>query len=271
MCVLKSTPPWGASAQSKRERPVRRGWSRQLHPCALLLLAALVAFGCASAPMEAPPVEPPKRVAAPSIDLEIYRRAETERAARLAREVDRLKADLRQAEEALVMAESGLRGTHSRADAVSRLAEVRIQVERAAKAAPWRPEAIEEAQQKIEDASGQVEAGHFGAALFFVYRAERIASNLESEADQVYGSAGTRFIRGKRVNLRAGPSTQNTVIAVLTGGTPVFPESRERGWVLIRTANGTLGWVHDSLLANQAGSISGSAATTQSRPAALAR
>jgi hypothetical protein len=234
-------------------------------------VAMLFSFGCAGESGPVPPQPAPVRSVAPVIDVEIYRRAEADRAARLAREVERLKDDLRQAEEALVMAESGLRGSHSRADAVSRLAEVRIQVERAAKAAPWRPHTILEAQRKIEEATRQVQAGHFGAALFFVYRAERIASNLETEADQVYGDPGTRFIRLEHVNLRSGPSTANRVLAVLSVGTPVFPESHGHGWVLVRTANGTLGWIHASLLATQMGSVSGSAATTQSRPADLAR
>jgi hypothetical protein len=269
MFGFTSTSPGDESMRSIRLRPVRSepGGLRSLR-CAWAL-AALLSLACAAPPKVEPP--PPPRVEAPVIDVEIYRRAAQKRADRLAREVERLKADLRQAEEALVMAESGLRGSHSRADAVSRLAEVRIQIDRAAKAAPWRAQAIEEANLKIEDASRQVQAGNFGAALFFVYRAERIASNLESEADQVYGSASTRFVRGQRVNLRAGPSTMASIIDVLTSGTPVFPESRERGWVLVRTADGRLGWIHGSLLANQVGSVPGSAVTTQSRPADLAR
>ena len=48
-----------------------------------------------------------------------FREAETERAAKLVQEIERLKADLETAEAALVEAESGLAGTHTRADAVS--------------------------------------------------------------------------------------------------------------------------------------------------------
>lgn len=273
MYGLNPDSPGASTSQLDQPRtPMLRGVRCSF--ARLAVVSALVfALGCAgeSGPVEPQPPAAPVRSVAPVIDVEIYRRAEAERAARLAREVERLKADLRQAEEALVMAESGLRGSHSRADAVSRLAEVRIQVERAAKAAPWRSHTILEAQKKIEDATRQVEAGHFGAALFFVYRAERIASNLEAEADQVYGDPGTRFVRLEHVNLRSGPSTTNSVLAVLSLGTPVFPESHGRGWVLVRTANGTLGWIHASLLATQMGSVSGSAATTQSRPADLAR
>jgi hypothetical protein len=218
--------------------------ARKTHIGGLVVVACLA--GCSSPPPP-PPAEPVAKVY-PSIDSEIYRRAETERADRLAAEVQRLRADLRQAEEALVMAESGLRGTHSRADAVSSLAEARIQVERAAKATPWREEEIAEARAKLEEAARQIDLAHFGAALFFVYRAERSASMLEGEAAQVQAAPDVRYIRAKQVNLRAGPSTAEPILAVLRSGTPVHPESQNKRWVLVRTAQGALGWVHGSLL-----------------------
>ena len=46
---------------------------------------------------------------------ELFRRAETPRAEALSREIDRLLADLKTAESALVDAESGLATSHSRA------------------------------------------------------------------------------------------------------------------------------------------------------------
>ena len=248
-----------------------------------VLLSSAFGLGCAQLGLgpqsPAPVVEMTARKSTappPKIDLEVYRRAEAQRTTRFLVEIERLRADLQQAEEALVMAESGLRGTHTRADAVSRLAEVRIMVERAGVSAPWRAEALVEARGKLEEASSQIAANHFGAALFFVYRAERIAQEIEAEAEQVYETAGTRFVRAQRVNLRAGPSTEDRILAVLAQGTPVFPEDRSGRWVLVRTASGSVGWVHVHLLADQVlGSVSseGSSveATTQSRPAALAR
>jgi hypothetical protein len=182
------------------------------------------------------------------IEQQVYRRVESDRAARLARQVDQLSADLAEAEAALVRAESGLRGKHSRADAVSSLSEARIQVERAADLAPWRPTVVAEARLKLADAGRQIDAGHFGAALFFVYRAQRLAGELEAEAEQVERTPNARFIAGRRVNLRAGPSTGEPVLRTLEAGTPVFPESRQRPWVLVRTSGGAVGWVHGGLL-----------------------
>ncbi len=91
-------------------RESRRWWA------ACALAAICVPTGCL--------LELPGR--RPAIDGAVYRRAEVDRAAGLEAEVERLRADLRQAEDALILAESGLRGTYTRADAVSQLAESRI-------------------------------------------------------------------------------------------------------------------------------------------------
>ncbi len=180
-----------------------------------------------------------------------FRRAETERAEQLAREIERLQADLRTAESALVEVESGLAGRNSRADAVSSLAVTRIQVERAASQAPWRSAEIDGAREKLREAERQVSEGRFGAALFFVYRARRVAEGVLDEANQVVEAGNARFIRARRVNLRAGPSTDQRVLSVLESGTPVIPQTTEGEWTLIQVTGGPAGWIHASLLGNR--------------------
>ena len=188
------------------------------------------------------------RNATAQTDTEVYQTAQQDRVERLQREVARLRADLHQAEEAMVTIESGLRGVHSRADAVSSLAEARIAVERASQSVPWRPTEVAEARAKLEEAERQLEAGHSGSAVFFASRARRIAQTLSEEAEQVARHASIRFVHAKRVNLRADPSTDARVIGVLGKATPVFLERREGDWALVRTAAGPVGWVHNALL-----------------------
>lgn len=222
----------------------------QLHPrtlaCRIRILSVTVAcvlpLGCLSSGSDG---------SASGIDVAVYRRAQVDRASRLEAEIQRLRADLRQAEEALVLAESGLRGDHTRADAVSSLAEARIQVERAATLAPWRTNMVAEARGKLEEADNQIQQEHFGAALFFVYRSTRIAELLQREARVVRDRPGTRYVRASRANLRAGPSTTDSVVGVLTEGTPVFPERRKEAWTLVRETSGSVGWVHESLLRSE--------------------
>jgi hypothetical protein len=182
------------------------------------------------------------------MDAKVYQTAQQERVEQLERELARLRTDLQLAEEAMVAIESGLRGVHSRADAVSSLAEARIAVERASQGVPWRPGEVQEAQAKLEEAERQLEAGHSGSAVFFASRARRIAEMLNQEATQVARHVSTRFIRARRVNLRAGPSTEARVIGVLSEATPVFLEHNEGDWMLVRTTAGPVGWVHSSLL-----------------------
>ncbi|MCP4036251.1 MAG: hypothetical protein GY733_04885 [bacterium] len=184
----------------------------------------------------------------PMQDIVIFHRAESDRAEQLEREVDRLRADLRRAEEALVKVESGLRGNHTRANAVSEIAQTQITVKKAAEQAPWRIEEVQEARVKLAEAERQVQQENAGAALFFVYRARRIAELALIEAELVGGQADTWFVSSDRVNLRAGPTTADQVVDVLTKETPVFAERSQDDWMLVRVISGRAGCMHKSLM-----------------------
>ena len=159
-----------------------------------------------------------------------------------------MRADLRRAEEALVTVESGLRGTHTRANAVSALAEARILVGRIAQQAPWRMQESGLAESKLAEADRLIQQNNPGAALFFVYRAQRIAEVVLLEAEAVGKQTDIYFVIGKSVNLRAGPTMDASVLRVLSRATPVFPERREDDWILVRVVSGSAGWIHESLI-----------------------
>jgi hypothetical protein len=232
-------------------------------------LALCLAFsGCAIFDPPSPDAVPDEMADAKHVTA-IYERAGIDRARQLEVEVERLRTDLREAEESMVAIEAGLRALHGRADAVSALAESKIALERAARNAPWRSERLLEAQQKLDDAEDQLRAGHTASAVFFASRARRIADALNAEAKLVANTRGTRFIKGRRVNLRAGPSVNDPVLDVLVDATPVFPEQRDGEWLLLRTPSGQVGWVHASLL--REGAAPSSDTTTQSLPDSFAR
>ena len=193
-----------------------------------------------------PPEPPPERV-----DVSVYQRVATERAELLERENERLRADLRAAEVTLLEVESGMRGTQRSAEAVSMLAEARIQVDRAAKRAPWRESTAAEAREKLDEADRQLADGHVGSAIFFVSRATRIAAGLDAEADLIARSPDARRVKPRRANLRAEPSTDSPVLGVLPGQVPVFVEATEGDWALVRTVSGQVGWMHVDLLATR--------------------
>jgi hypothetical protein len=181
-------------------------------------------------------------------DDAIYRRAESQRVEYLEREVERMRADVRQAEDAMIYLESGMRGEHTRADAVSAVAEARVAVEHACERAPWRNSDCEEARSKLKEAERQIQRSRMGAAVFFASRAQRIADDVGSEAQVVARTGNAIFVTGKRVHLRSGPSTDDTILRVLTRSTPVFQERRDGEWVLVRTHSGRVGWIYGSLL-----------------------
>ena len=220
------------------------------------LACAAVALGCASPFVEsgrdrsapADPLSPPAAATPEPIDPAIYQRADSERREHLEREVARLRSDLLEAEDSIVSLESGLRGLHTRADAISAVAEARTALDRAKRSAPWRRDRIAEAHDKLAEADRQLAAEHLGAAVFFAGRAQRITESLRVEADQVAHWSTRRVIRGDRVNLRAEPSERAAVIAVLPARTPLFPERSLADWTLVRTPDGGVGWVHSTLL-----------------------
>jgi len=215
----------GGSVIGRRSRAARlaapRGSApRRLVVSLLLWLVLLTLCSCSwlslgSEPEPAPPPPPPAPATPPPtpvIDLAVYHRAKSERAESLEQEVARLRADLQRAEEALVSSE------------------------------------VEEARRKLVEAHQQVRQGHFGAAVFFVYRARRISAQLLHEAELVRTRPDATFVKVGRLNLRAGPSIDHEVLAELTRGAPVFPERNEGDWVLVRASSEAVGWVHRSLI-----------------------
>ncbi|MBW2371262.1 MAG: SH3 domain-containing protein, partial [Deltaproteobacteria bacterium] len=147
--------------------------------------------------------------------------------------------------------ESGMRGEHTRADAVTTVAGARVAVESACERAPWRGADCDDALGKLEESERQIHSNRMGAAVFFASRAQRIADDVAGEARRVARTGNAFFVKSERVNLRSGPSTDDTILRVLTRSTPVFQERRDGEWVLVRTHSGQVGWIYGSLLSSR--------------------
>lgn len=171
-----------------------------------------------------------------------------QRGDRLERDAERLRADIEDAEETLVSLESGLKGMHSRADAVSALADARILVGRAAEQAPWRRQSIERAREKLAEAERHIEENYFGSAVFFTARGRRLAEEVLAQARALRADGATWFVRPDRANVRGEPSMNARIVVILRAGTPVTVQGREDGWAQIVTPDESGGWIYGQLL-----------------------
>lgn len=233
-----------------------QSWKAALLALGLSVLAPLL-FGCAMLQELAQP-EPPAAPEAPPAavvmnDPAEERASDRERITSLEREIERLRADLAQAEAPMLATDSEIRAGSNRTAAVSLLAEASISVDQAAKAAPWRPASVEEARRKLTDAEQQLRSGDPAAAVYFASRGRRIADTLLAEARVVAKAENAHFVKVERLNLRAGPSTTDHVVGVLESGTPLLVQRGHGKWKRVRTLDGELGWVHASLLSKDVG------------------
>lgn len=232
-------------------------------PATLIPLLASMAAGCASTSSPEPGGGSVSREQFESVRTELEAKErqldqlqldvaqQRHRGDRLARDAERLRADIRDAEQALVSLESGLKGMHTRADAVSALADARILVDRAAQQAPWRRDSIERAREKLAEAERHIEEDYLGSAVFFTARGRRLAEEVLAQAQALREDDSTLFVRPDRANVRLQPSVEAEVVVVLQRGTPVTVRGREDGWAQIVTRDDSGGWIFGRLLSEE--------------------
>jgi len=199
----------------------------------------------AESQQEAATVREPKIV---YLTKEVARKSSADRVSELENTVQQLQFDLDVAEGTLVSVESGLRAGLTRADAVAKLAEARIRLRRVSEAQPWRTQLLQEANGKLDKADTHIGSSNYGAAIFFIHRAERLLSLLQAESGKIANSKGVYIVDVDRANLRAAPSVEESILTVLNRGTPLFWESSADSWYLVRTMRSAVGWIHQRLV-----------------------
>ncbi len=225
---------------------------------ALVSISGCGALGLApSVPDPPPPAEkasipvtpePEAQVAARATDhdRDTYRTINRYRAAKLARDARRLQDALERAEQALTADGSSV--GYTSADAISALAEAQVQVQGEAAQVPWRRREFSQVKEHLATAKRHIDERNYSAAMYFVYRANQTMEEIREEARLVRGNPAVLYVKGKRVNMRAGPSTDEPVITVIPRNDPVLLEQKSELWRLVRTPGGYLGWIYAPLL-----------------------
>lgn len=181
--------------------------------------------------------------AAESADLQ---RAYRERMLLLETLMDRQRLEYRALSDEVKTLEATFGIGMSRAEAVTYLAEAEILLRRARDDARIDRLRLDSAQDKLADAKSHLDRGNIGAAVFVAHLARRLARVPLADSrdtDEVLR------VRSERANLRAGPTLDSRIVAVLDKDAQVYKTAQLGKWILGYTSNWHVGWISNKVLA----------------------
>jgi len=258
------------------------------HPLALTAVAALVVAvllgsGCAAKGSPPRPPVPPAEVAskqetddsAAVLGRELERcRAEVERErAKIARmheqvktarqetaaaeeRLEALRREMDRALEDVLASKASLRGVNNRALAISRIAEVRVQMQSAGgRGEPVVAERLRGADALLDRADQALKEGNYGGAAYLADRAGELIRQARTVAEvaarQTGETAGLIPIVPARTvevtvtaNLRSGPDTTRPRVGRANPGTRLQAVGRLGEWFEVETEGGRTAWIH---------------------------
>lgn len=168
-----------------------------------------------------------------------------------------LELELASAVEELLRARASLRNVQSRAFAVSRIAEVRVELE-----TTWRGDdivlraRIERADEFLTLADQALAENNVGGAAYLADRAGELLRQARTVVEiRKQGSRDVIPIVPPRTmevqeaaNLRSEPSSESTRLGGLATGAKLEAIARQGDWYQIVTAAGTKAWIHRTLV-----------------------
>jgi hypothetical protein len=270
-----------ARAVSPCRQRVGSPW-RALAPLAALGLAAVLEAGCAaraSAPRPPAPAAASKAKAndeAEALGRELERnRAELESAraeiARMREQVgiaqqetaaaeerfEALRREMDRALEDVLASKASLRGVNNRALAISRIAEVRVQMQSAAsRGAPEVAARLRGAEALLTRADQTLDEGNYGGAAYLADRAAELIRQARTVAEMEVRPAGETpgfipIVPARTVevavtaNLRSGPDTTRSRVGTARPGTRLQAVGRLGEWLEVETTTGGhTAWIH---------------------------
>jgi outer membrane murein-binding lipoprotein Lpp/uncharacterized protein YgiM (DUF1202 family) len=175
------------------------------------------------------------------------RRSEAEEH-RLEERVALLQRNLEMTETELIRTKARLKGSETKADASSAIAEARVLMRRALDAR-GRSASLNLCQEKLDRAEKLLALDNYGAALFFASQAQDLLGALHREPEEPEQAAPrqTYVVAASSANLRAEPSASSKIVARLVRGTSVEAQAMRGEWMRVN-AQGAVGWVLAKLL-----------------------
>lgn len=159
----------------------------------------------------------------------------------LEEELQRTRDYLEYAEEQFISLERGLQSQESKASAVATLAEAKLAYDKCIRedARAHTLANVRQAKGKIEKSEELLPQKRYAAAVYFARRAIRL---LETSPQTII-----HIVAVNQANLRRGPGLKFDVVHRLDLGTVLIQTDDDKDWYQVKTREGKLGWVHQSV------------------------
>jgi hypothetical protein len=167
-----------------------------------------------------------------------------------------LLAEMDRELEEVLDSKASLRGVHNRALAISRIAEVRVQLGNVAESDDVEVRSrVARADELLRRADRALGEGNFGGASYLADRAGDFVRNARAVAEfqARRGATGTIAIVPPRAlevvtsaNLREGPGTDRRRVAGAVAGSVLEAVARLASWYEVKLEGGGTAWIHRS-------------------------
>ncbi len=170
-----------------------------------------------------------------------------------------LEIELASLVEEVLRSKASLRSVHNRALAISRIAEVRVQLQSVPQAEDKEVAArLERANEFLSRADTALAESNFGGASYLAERAGdlvrqatmvaevRASPNQSEEVIPIVPPRSLEVV--VNANLREGPSTDRSRVGQIEKGKEILAVARWRDWFQIETDAGFRAWIHGSVV-----------------------
>ncbi len=203
-----------------------------------------------------------KLAAAKTENRKLRRQLEDEEAARASLEERyvALEIELASSVEEVLRSKASLRSVHNRALAISRIAEVRVQLQSAPRANdPEVAARLKRANEFLSRADKALVEGNFGGSSYLSERAgelvrqARMVADIRtsslSASDDIIPIVPARNLEAVvNANLREAPGKDKSPVGQVAKGTQILAVARWGDWFQVETGDGLRAWIHTSVV-----------------------